>query len=130
MATGSEMGSFHGEGAWEAMLGAGAGFTPTLSTTAHSFWYGRMYGLTDEWHGQPGPWSLRFAYCLRETEDGGEPAWAGMNGIDPLAVSHASAFVVAQGDVFGVGTPVPEPGTWLIMTVGLGALIWVRRRRV
>ena len=26
--------------------------------------------------------------------------------------------------------PVPEPGTWLLMTVGLGAMIWVRRRRV
>ncbi|MDM8556709.1 PEP-CTERM sorting domain-containing protein [Desulfococcaceae bacterium HSG7] len=54
--------------------------------------------------------------------------WRTLTGVECGYYPLVGAWVVAAGDVAGEA-PVPEPGTWLLMTVGLGAMIWVRRKR-
>lgn len=46
-----------------------------------------------------------------------------------MAVPGASRFNTIDNLTVGVAAAVPEPGSWLMMGLGLAGLAWVRRAR-
>ena len=53
----------------------------------------------------------------------------GMNANEAYVNIHTTAFPNGEIRGFVVAAPVPEPAEWALLAGGLGALLWMGRRR-
>lgn len=69
---------------------------------------------------------------------GGSGMFAGASGFglslidfDPAGISNSSSFNnYSEAGLLSFAAPVPEPSTWLLMSLGLGLLVWTRRSKL
>jgi hypothetical protein len=76
----------------------------------------------------PGPPGVLYTNQVTILEVGAE----GDNGAFYTPTANQPGFVsgfTVQYHFISDGTAVPEPGSWTLMTAGLGALYWIRRKR-
>ncbi len=111
-----------GTGTLSLLDGNGAAlFTSLSKTDTEGVAHFGQYFSPDDFVGLPGTITFSGLHYVGTVVDYVDPAITTRNYAEPNFSFSADSFTTA--------VPVPEPGTWGLLTAGMAALVWLTRRR-